>query len=75
MCSADAYEENDFPLGINASQYQKLTGVSKATATRHLTELLENDVLYKLEGGGRNTRYVLKIDKEKFTQKEVVSLV
>lgn len=68
-------EENDFPLGINASQYQKLTGVSKATATRHLTELLENDVLYKLEGGGRNTRYVLKIDKEKFTQKEVVSLV
>lgn len=59
-------EENDFPHGISASQYQKVTGVSKATATRHLVELLENDVLYKLEGGGRSTRYILKIDKEKF---------
>lgn len=61
-------EENDFPLGISASQYQKVTKVSKATATRHLTELLENDVLHKLEGGGRSTRYVLKLDKEKFAQ-------
>ena len=59
-------EENDFPHGISASQYQKVSGVSKATATRHLVELLENDVLYKLEGGGRSTRYILKIDKEKF---------
>lgn len=59
-------EDHDFPLGINASQYQKVTGVSKATATRHLAELLERDVLHKLEGGGRNTRYVLKIYKENF---------
>src|SRR5690606_7459187 len=62
-------EENDFPQGISASKYQKVTGVSKATTTRQLTELLQWDVLHKLEGGGRNTRYVLKIDKERFAQK------
>ncbi|MGK7136235.1 hypothetical protein [Acinetobacter baumannii] len=50
------------------SQYKSVAGVSKATSTRHLTELLEWDVLHKLEGGGRNTRYVLKIDKEQFSQ-------
>ncbi len=59
-------ENNDFPQGISAAKYQKVAGVSKATATRHLAELLKFDVLHKLEGGGRNTRYVLKIDKEKF---------
>ena len=61
-------EEKDFPLGISSSQYKSVAGVSKATSTRHLTELLEWDVLHKLEGGGRNTRYVLKIDKEQFSQ-------
>jgi Fic family protein len=45
---------------INSSHNQKVTGVSKATATRHLAELLEEGVLHKLEGGGCNTRYVLK---------------
>lgn len=59
-------EEKDFPLGISSSQYKSVAGVSKATATRHLTDLLEWDVLHKLEGGGRNTRYVLKIDQEYF---------
>lgn len=54
---------SDFPLGISASQYQSVAGVSKATATRHLVELLSWNVLYKLEGGGRNTRYILSIDQ------------
>lgn len=43
--------------GISASQYQKVAQVSKATATRHLTELLRLGCIEKLPGGGRSTRY------------------
>ncbi|WP_430480849.1 hypothetical protein QUC30_16400 [Aeromonas caviae] len=32
--------ENGFLQGISASQYQKVAKVSKATATRHLADLL-----------------------------------
>ncbi|OUY05867.1 Fic family protein [Acinetobacter populi] len=49
--------ENGFEHGISASQYQKVAKVSKATATRHLTDLLEKGCIVKMEGGGRNTRY------------------
>ena len=49
--------ENGFSEGISASQYQKVAKVSKATATRHLAHLLEQGILEKLPGGGRNTRY------------------
>lgn len=49
--------ENGFEQGISASQYQKVAKVSKATATRHLSDLLEKKCIIKLEGGGRNTRY------------------
>lgn len=42
---------------INASQYQKIASVSKATATRHLSDLLIKGCIKKLPGGGRNTRY------------------
>ncbi|WP_168391266.1 Fic family protein [Acinetobacter indicus] len=49
--------ENGFEHGISAAQYQKVAKVSKATATRHLTDLLEKGCIVKLEGGGRNTRY------------------
>jgi len=49
--------ENGFESGISASQYQKVAKVSKATATRHLSDLLEKKCITKLEGGGRNTRY------------------
>lgn len=48
---------NGFEHGISASQYQKVAKVSKATATRHLTDLLEKGCIEKLPGGGRNTRY------------------
>lgn len=57
--------ENGFEQGISASQYQKVAKISKATATRHLTDLLEKGCIIKLEGGGRNTRYqinTLKFD-------------
>lgn len=49
--------EQGFELGISASQYQKVAKVSKATATRHLADLVEKGCLYRLEGGGRSTRY------------------
>ena len=53
--------ENGFLQGISASQYQKVAKVSKATATRHLADLLEKGCLEKLPGGGRNTRYKIKM--------------
>jgi Fic family protein len=59
--------ENGFEHGISASQYQKVAKVSKATATRHLTDLLEKRCIEKLLGGGRNTRYQVVRIKELMT--------
>ena len=52
--------ERGFEQGISASQYQKVAKVSKATATRHLKELLEKGCVEKLSGGGRSTRYQIR---------------
>lgn len=52
--------EKGFEQGISAAQYQKVAKVSKATATRHLTDLLAKGCIEKLPGGGRNTRYCIK---------------
>lgn len=49
--------ERGFEHGISASQYQKVARVSKATATRHLSGLVEKGCLVKLPAGGRSTRY------------------
>ncbi len=46
-----------FEQGINAGQYQAVAKVSKATATRHLADLVARGCLVKLPGGGRSTRY------------------
>lgn len=46
-----------FEEGINAAQYQAVAKVSKATATRHLADLLDKACLVRLPGGGRSTRY------------------
>lgn len=46
-----------FEEGISAAQYQAVAKVSKATATRHLADLLEKGLLQRLPGGGRSTRY------------------
>ncbi|SEL49426.1 Fic family protein [Halomonas daqiaonensis] len=56
--------ERGFEDGISAAQYQKVAKVSKATATRHLSDLLAKGCLEKLPGGGRSTRYrvALKLD-------------
>lgn len=48
-----------FEDGISAAQYQAVAKVSKATATRHLADLLEKGLLRRLDGGGRSTRYVI----------------
>ncbi|BCN27403.1 Fic family protein [Vibrio alfacsensis] len=50
--------DGDFTDGINTSQYHKVAKVSKPTATRHLTTLVELGCLEK-SGAGRSTRYVL----------------
>lgn len=49
-----------FEQGISAAQYQKVTRVSKATATRHLADLLNKGFIEKLPGEGRSTRYQLR---------------
>jgi Fic family protein len=46
-----------FEGGISAAQYQSVAKVSKATATRHLADLVDKGCLLKLPGGGRSTRY------------------
>ncbi|RON58218.1 Fic family protein [Pseudomonas frederiksbergensis] len=51
--------ERGFEEGISAAQYQAVAKVSKATATRHLAELLEKGCLKRLPGGGRSTRYAI----------------
>ena len=51
----------DFQHGISAAQYRAVAKVSKATATRHLVDLLEKGLLEKLAGGGRSTRYRVKL--------------
>jgi len=51
--------DGDFEEGINTSQYHKVAKVSKPTATRHLSALVELGCLVKTGAGGRSTRYVL----------------
>jgi Fic family protein len=46
-----------FENGISAAQYQKVAKVSKATATRHLADLVAKGCIEKMPGGGRSTRY------------------
>lgn len=49
--------EKGLEEGISAAQYQAVAKVSKATATRHLADLLDKGCLIRLPGGGRSTRY------------------
>lgn len=52
--------ERGFENGISATQYQAVAKVSKATATRHLSDLVEKGCLVRLPGGGRSTRYQIQ---------------
>ena len=49
--------DKGFEDGISAAQYQKVAKVSKATATRHLADLVAKGCIEKMAGGGRSTRY------------------
>ena len=51
-----------FKEGINASKYQKITKVSKATATRHLADLRLKGCIQKQSGDGRSTHYKINIE-------------
>ncbi|QFU25098.1 Fic family protein [Shewanella eurypsychrophilus] len=55
----DASPGDSFELGISSSQYQKVAKVSRATATRHLAQLVEQGFLTKTNAGGRSTRYLI----------------
>jgi Fic family protein len=45
---------------LNARKYMSIAGVSKATATRHLQEMLDKQCIIKCEGGGRSTHYDIR---------------
>lgn len=49
--------DGQFEQGISASQYQKVAKVSRATATRHLSDLQTLGYIKKTSAGGRSTRY------------------
>ena len=51
--------DGDFPDGINTTQYHRVAKVSKPTATRHLSALVDLGCLVKSAAGGRSTRYSL----------------
>jgi len=50
-----------FKKGLSAAVYQRITRVSKATATRHLADMLKKQCIQKLPGGGRSTSYELRL--------------
>lgn len=50
-----------FEGGISSSKYTKLLDVSKATATRDLTDMYYKGCLKKLPGKGKNTRYDINL--------------
>jgi len=52
--------DGGFDGGLNAEKYMKMTAVSKATATRDLTEMLAEDLLWT-QGQGKGLRYFIKV--------------
>lgn len=50
-----------FQGGMNATKYSRITGVSKATATRHLQDLVKVGA-FSVEGAARATRYHLALE-------------
>ena len=48
--------------GMTSDKYVKLTGASKATATRDLADLAAKGLL-RIEGVGKSTRYAIAIDQ------------
>jgi Fic family protein len=53
--------QEEFMAGMNAKKYQSITQVSKATATRHLQDLVEKRILVS-RSGGRSTNYQVNLE-------------
>ncbi|UUZ78060.1 DUF4172 domain-containing protein [Polaromonas sp. P1(28)-13] len=53
--------DGGFLGGMTADKYSKITGTSKATATRDLAELLRHGLLM-VEGVGKATRYAVNVE-------------
>jgi Fic family protein len=47
--------------GMTADKYSKITGASKATATRDLADLLQKELLV-VQGVGKATRYAVNVE-------------
>lgn len=52
-----------FEGGLSAAKYKSMADVSKATATRHISELLQKQCIAKSAAGGRSTRYEINWPK------------
>lgn len=52
--------DGGFLGGLNAEKYIKITGASKATATRDLAALLRHGLL-RVQGSGKATRYQVNV--------------
>lgn len=52
--------DGGFLGGLNAEKYMKMTGASKATATRDLAQLVQDDVLFT-RGQGKARRYYVNV--------------
>ncbi len=52
--------EEAFEGGMNARKYQSINGVSKATATRHLQDMVQTGILVS-DKGGRSTNYQVNL--------------
>lgn len=57
--------EEGFKGGMNARKYQAIAQVSKATATRHLQDLVEKNILIA-KNSGRSTNYQVNLDPSVF---------
>lgn len=55
--------DGDFADGINNRQYMSVARVSRASATRHLTELIKHGFLVESENGGRSSRYKISLNE------------
>jgi Fic family protein len=53
--------KEEFIGGMNAKKYQSITQVSKATATRHLQDLVAKSILVS-QKGGRSTNYQVNLE-------------
>ncbi len=52
--------DGGFLGGLNAEKYMKITGASKATATRDLSAMLAADLLWT-RGQGKSLRYFINV--------------